>query len=73
LGSLEVNEMVEAMKISRFMVHPSYIDNSPNSICEAQILGLPVVATNVGGVESLIENGKTGLLIDRSLDTLIDG
>lgn len=34
-------------------VHPSSIDNSPNAVCEAQFLGLPVVATNVGGVRSL--------------------
>lgn len=44
-------------------VHPSYIDNSPNSICEAQILGCSVVSTNVGGIPSLIENGKSGFLI----------
>lgn len=43
-------------------VHTSYIDNSPNSLCEAQILGLPVVATNVGGIASLIEHGQQGLL-----------
>jgi len=44
-------------------VHPSYIDNSPNSVCEAQILGIPVVAVNAGGVSSLVENGKSGLLV----------
>lgn len=44
-------------------VHPSYIDNSPNSVCEAQISGVPVVACNVGGVSSLIENNVTGLLV----------
>ena len=43
--------------------HPSYIENSPNSICEAQILGVPVIATNVGGVSSLIEDGETGYLV----------
>ena len=43
-------------------VHPSYIDNSPNSVCEAQLLGVPVVAAEVGGVPSLIENGRTGFL-----------
>ena len=44
-------------------VHPSYIDNSPNSICEAQVLGVPVLATDVGGVSSIVEDGKTGFLV----------
>lgn len=34
-------------------IHPSYIDNSPNAVCEAQYLGLPVIATKVGGIPSL--------------------
>ena len=44
------------------LLHPSYIDNSPNSVCEAQLMGLPVVASDVGGVSSLITEGETGLL-----------
>ncbi|AWM34166.1 glycosyltransferase family 4 protein [Hymenobacter nivis] len=44
------------------LLHPSYIDNSPNSVCEAQLVGLPVVASDVGGVSSLITEGETGLL-----------
>ena len=44
------------------LLHPSYIDNSPNSVCEAQLMGLPVVASDVGGVGSLITEGETGLL-----------
>ena len=42
---------------------PSYIENSPNSVCEAQILGVPVVATNVGGTASIVDEGKTGFLV----------
>jgi glycosyltransferase involved in cell wall biosynthesis len=42
---------------------PSYIENSPNSVCEAQMLSVPVVATNVGGTASLINEGETGFLI----------
>ena len=43
----------------------SGLDMSPHSIIEAQILGKPVIATNVGGVsESMIDN-KTGFLIEK--------
>lgn len=42
--------------------HPSYIENSPNSVCEPQLLGIPVVASNVGGTSSLVEHDKTGFL-----------
>lgn len=55
--------MIKAYEESYCLVHPTYIDNSPNSVCEAQLSGLPVIATDVGGVSSLIENEQTGLLI----------
>ena len=62
-GRKSADEIIESILNSDLYVHPSYIDNSPNSVCEAQMLGIPVVACNVGGVSSLIENGVTGILI----------
>ncbi len=56
-------EMIEMLQTADVFVHPSYIDNSPNSVCEAQILGLPVIACNVGGLSSLINHNKTGFLV----------
>ena len=62
-GVADSSTIVKSIQESDLFVHPSYIDNSPNSICEAQILGIPVISTNVGGIVSLIEDNKTGYLI----------
>lgn len=62
MGVASKDKLVDAICHSSCYVHPSYIDNSPNSICEAQILGIPVLSTNVGGISSIIDDGNTGLL-----------
>ena len=62
-GITNSENLYRMLSISSVFVHPSYIDNSPNSVCEAQILGCPVIATNVGGISSLIKNNETGYLI----------
>ena len=62
MGTASKEELVDALCSSSCYVHPSYIDNSPNSICEAQILGIPVLATNVGGISSIVKNGVDGIL-----------
>lgn len=62
MGTASQEELVEAITNSHCYVHTSYIDNSPNSLCEAQILGAPVLATHVGGISSLVNHGVSGLL-----------
>lgn len=62
-GRMEADEIIEQLLHTDLYVHTSYIDNSPNSVCEAQMLGIPVIACNVGGLSSLIENDVTGFLI----------
>lgn len=63
LGIKNTEEIIKCLSETTLYVHPSHIDNSPNSLCEAQLIGVPVIATNVGGVSSLIENGKNGFLV----------
>jgi glycosyltransferase involved in cell wall biosynthesis len=62
-GIVDADLLTKELLESNVYVHPSYIDNSPNSICEAQYLGMPVIAANVGGISSLIEHSKNGLLV----------
>lgn len=62
-GKVAANDLREQLLDSDIFIHPSYIDNSPNAVCEAQILGVPVVATDVGGVASLVSHGKNGILV----------
>ncbi|MFC2113494.1 glycosyltransferase family 4 protein, partial [Bacteroidota bacterium] len=70
LGFLDAQSLVEVYSECFCLLHPSYMDNSPNSICEAQIAGLPVIASKVGGVPSLIKDEDTGLLCNLHPDEI---
>src|SRR5262249_31721724 len=48
------------------LVLPSTNDSFPMVIVEAMAAGLPVVSTTVGGIPTIIESGKTGLLVPPS-------
>lgn len=63
LGVTGGDELSKLLLSSDIYVHTAYIDNSPNSVCEAQYLGLPIISTNVGGISSLIDEGEGGVLV----------
>ena len=62
-GVASAEQLRDEISKATVYVHTSYIDNSPNSLCEAQILGCTPIATYVGGIPSLIKNGETGYLV----------
>ncbi len=68
LGKLTDDKMKERLLRSHVMVMPSLIENSPNSIGEAMLLGTPVIASNVGGIPSILKHGVEGCLYP-SMDT----
>lgn len=63
LGNLQPDQLCALLVDSTLFVHTAYIDNSPNSICEAQIVGIPVVSTYVGGIDSIVSNNVDGILV----------
>jgi len=62
LGLLNEQEMCDYLLKSNLFLQASRIENSSNSLGEAMLLGMPIVASNVGGTNSMIENKKEGLL-----------
>ncbi len=63
LGPKFGDELVQQLLKANVYVHPSHIENSSNAIQEAMLLGMPVVATNVGGTQNLFMDNIEGLLV----------
>lgn len=61
LGKQNAEEMCERFLKSHVFLSASLIENSPNSVGEAMLLGVPVVSSRVGGVPSLLTDEKEGL------------
>jgi glycosyltransferase involved in cell wall biosynthesis len=49
---------------STFAMLPSLTEALPTSLIEAAATGLPVLATTVGGTPEVVENGRTGILVE---------
>lgn len=62
LGKLDAEEMKRQFLKSSVFICPSALENSPNTVGEAQLLGVPVAASMTGGIPDMIEDGKDGLL-----------
>ena len=54
LGSLSESEMCKRYLKSNVFVCPSAIENSPNSLGEAQALGMPYLTAYVGGAPDMV-------------------
>jgi glycosyltransferase involved in cell wall biosynthesis len=57
-------DVVDLLGASDVLLLPSRMDAFPTSLLEAASVGLPVVATAVGGIPEIVDDGRTGLLID---------
>ncbi|MCX6238342.1 MAG: glycosyltransferase family 4 protein [Bacteroidia bacterium] len=63
LGGLSESQLAKKLLEADLYVMPSHIENSPNNLCEAMILGMPCIATFAGGTGSMLQDGEEGILI----------
>jgi len=62
LGPLNAEQMKSEYLRANLFISPSTIENSPNSLGEAQILGVPCLSSYVGGAMDMIPNESCGQL-----------
>ena len=64
LGYLPKNETISLIRGSDILVQPSLIEGISSTILEAMACKVPVITTNVGGNNEIIEHNQTGILIE---------
>jgi glycosyltransferase involved in cell wall biosynthesis len=62
-GEISQTELADEMRRSRVLVLPSYTEGLPRVIVEALVVGTPVIASAVGGIPEIVEDGVVGFLV----------
>lgn len=62
IGESDARRIREELLQANLYLLPSIIENSPNSLCEAQMLGVPSIASSVGGIPDLVPDPSCGEL-----------
>jgi len=57
------DDPIRILRVANLLLHPSVSEGLPRAILEAMSIGLPVIASEVGGIPEVIENGVNGFLI----------
>lgn len=65
LGFISLDDIMNRMRSAQFLIVPSICyENSPRTIVEAFSCGLPVIASRLGALIDIIQDGVTGLLFN---------
>ena len=71
-GNLSQSEIVEFYQSLDIYIHASNGETICYSIMEAQACGLPILASNVEGINDVIEQNKSGLLFENSVESIVE-
>jgi len=62
-GRIQRHDALRYIRSMDIFAFTSLHDGCPNTVLEAMLAGVPIIATRAGAVPQLIENGKHGLLV----------
>jgi glycosyltransferase involved in cell wall biosynthesis len=79
-GKLPRKEVYDIIKCCRMVVLPSWYESFPYSLLEAMSFGIPIITTQVPGLQEIIPEGKNGILVKpgqpdelkKAIHTLLD-
>jgi len=63
LGEMTHDEIIELMGKASIFILPSIAEALPVVLMEAQVSGLPVIATNVGSISEIILDNESGFIV----------
>ncbi|MCF0053973.1 glycosyltransferase family 4 protein [Dyadobacter sp. LJ53] len=67
------NDVRKFLVASDIFVFPSYREGFPQALLQASAMGIPCIATNINGCNEMIEDGKTGILIEpKSVNAIVE-
>lgn len=71
-GGLSREKTIQEILSADVLIAPSHIEGFPNVILEAMACGTPIIATRVGGIPEMLDNGSCGVLIEpRSVEAIV--
>jgi glycosyltransferase involved in cell wall biosynthesis len=56
-------DVLEVLDASDVLLHPTSADAFPTALLEAMAAGVPIVASSVGGIPEIVEDGRNGMLL----------
>jgi len=69
-GVIPHSELPEVINSCQVFILPSLYEGHPKVLIEAMACGIPVIGTNVPGIQELVLNGQTGMLCSPEIESI---